>query len=116
MIPEKGIKRKTEREKGPLLDAGRRRQRLYFAVIAAPKVPDACINVEKNGRWYEEISKGDERWERERKTRRGRQEKKKPAKRVARLVARGSNCARVINLKVRFSRERTGGERKREER
>lgn len=48
--------------------------------------------------------------EKERKTRRDLRERKRGGKeRRARLAAGGSNC--VINLKVRFSGERTGGEK-----
>lgn len=49
--------------------------------------------------------------EKERKSRRGLRERShgQATRRGARLAAGGSNC--VINLKVRFSRERTGGEK-----
>lgn len=79
----------------------------YFVVIVAPKVPAPALTLRKcEDEETEERGKREETQERERereKLRTGGKERR------ARLAAGGSNC--VINLKVRFSRERTGGEK-----
>lgn len=83
----------------------------YFAVITALKVPAPALMPRKCE--DEETKSG--RREREENEKRPKREKEREKLRTggkerrARLAAGGSNC--VINLKVRFSRERTGGEK-----
>jgi len=79
----------------------------YFVVIVAPKVLAPALMSRK---CEDEEAKSGKR-EREEVEKRPKRERShgQATRRGARLAAGGSNC--VINLKVRFSRERTGGEK-----
>lgn len=77
----------------------------YFAVITAPKVPAPALTPSKCEDGETQKWKRREREENEKRSKRDREELRAGGKeRRARLAAGGSNC--VINLKVRFSRER----------
>lgn len=102
--------KRTIKHKGKRFHSDHRHATKLFRGYHGTKSAGSCINAEKMRGWGN--AKGG-RWEREENEKRSKREKLRAGgkERRARLAAGGSNC--VINLKVRFSRERerTGGEK-----
>lgn len=104
-------KRTTKHKKGRDSILGNHRHATkLFRGYRGTKSAGTCINAEKMRGW------GNQKWETEKRGKRVEREREKEKlwaggkERRARLAAGGSNC--VINLKVRFSRERGPGARK----
>lgn len=102
-------KRTTKHKKGRDSILGNHRHATkLFRGYRGTKSAGTCINAEKMRGW------GNQKWETGKRGKRVEREKEKlwagGKERRARLAAGGSNC--VINLKVRFSRERGPGARK----